>query len=120
MPLYAVYVTNKSGAESIRAANLPAHHDYLAANAADILIGGATLDDDEAKAAGALYIIDKASITAAWAFANEDPLTLSGARAQISVYPWRTAVIDREYVFGTERAGAPIPGQAPPLPRQAN
>jgi uncharacterized protein len=117
MPLYALQITNKPGAEDIRAAHLPAHHNYLAANAPMLLIGGATLDDGESIATGALYILDCASLDQARKFADEDPLTVSGSRSKIVISPWRTAVIDREYVFGTPKAGAPIPGQAPPIPR---
>jgi uncharacterized protein len=117
MPLFAIKITNKPGAEEVRAAHLPAHHDYLAANAPILLIGGAILDDEESKATGALYILDCASFNDARKFANEDPLTVSGSRSEVIVSPWRTAVIDREYVFGTPKAGAPIPGQALPVPQ---
>lgn len=114
MPHFAIRIVNDPNAAAIRAAHLPHHHRYLATHAGRLLLGGATLDADETHATGALYVIDCENIEAAQKFAAEDPLTISGSRREIVIEPWRLAVLDSAYVFGTERAGAPIPGQAPP------
>lgn len=114
MPFYAIRVDNDLTKRAERDAAIHDHHAYLKSEAAMIHLGGAFLNDDEAHAIGALYVIEAASLEAARQFADNDPLTKCGSRASIKVSPWRHAVIDREYVFGTERAGAPIPGQKKP------
>ena len=114
MPHFAIYIENDLARRNERDDNIHAHHDYLREHAEGLLIGGAFLDDAEEFAEGALYVLEAASLEAARQFVDNDPLTRCGSRRVVKVMPWRTAVLGREYVFGTAAAGDPIPGQKPP------
>ncbi|PZU10774.1 YciI family protein [Sphingomonas sp.] len=114
MPLFIVQITNKPGTKDARADALPDHHRYLRDRAGNVLIGGAILDESETGPTGSIYVIEAGSLNEARRFADDDPLTHAGTRGEIVVCPWRTALYDRRYVFGTAAAGDPIPGQAPP------
>lgn len=114
MPLYAIYIENDLDRRKERDDNIHAHQDYLRENASRLLIGGAFLDENEEYAAGSMYIIEADSIAAAREFVDNDPLTRCGSRRGTDVMAWRTAVVGREYVFGTPAAGDTIPGQRPP------
>lgn len=118
MPFFAIIIENDLEKRSERDAVIHHHHDYLQQNADRLLLGGATLDDAETYGAGSLYVIEAETRADAQRFADEDPLTVAKTRKRIEVKPWRLAVIDRDYVFGTPRAGAPIPGQTPPTSDQ--
>ena len=109
MKLFIALIRNKPEAEAIRAANIEAHRTFLRKHASRFLIGGAQLGEDETSMYGSAYVFEAESLSAAVAFFAQDPLSIADTREQVTIRPWRQALFDREYVFGTAKAGEGFP-----------
>ena len=93
---YAIQFTDKPGSAELRAANRPAHLDYLTAHKHEILAGGALTDDAGNGGHGGIIILATDDRAAAERFVAEDPFTKAGLFEKIVVTRWRKAFFDGE------------------------
>ncbi len=85
--LYMVYGVDKPGSEGreIRAAARPAHFEYLQQHADKVVLGGATLADDNETRTGSVLIINVADRKAADEFLLNEPFRKAGLFATVTV-----------------------------------
>jgi len=88
MPHFAIHCIDKPHALALRLANRPAHLDYLAQVADQLLLAGPLLDD-EGQPIGSLLIVDFPDRKAAMAFTAADPYAQAGLFASTAVTLWR-------------------------------
>lgn len=77
MPLFAIYCTDKPNHQAVRQDTRPAHLEYVAQWAGQILLGGPMTTEDGAMV-GSLLVMDFADEAAAQAFAEGDPYAKAG------------------------------------------
>jgi len=87
--LFAIFCTDKPDSADVRAANRPAHLDYVRAVADQVLFAGPTQNDDGSAMNGSLLVIDFADLAAAQAFAANDPYNRAGLFEEVVVRPWK-------------------------------
>lgn len=76
--LYMIYGVDGPDADRIRAENREAHFAYLAENEDILVLGGATLADDDDARTGSLLVINVPSRADADAFAANEPFNRAG------------------------------------------
>lgn len=91
MPLFAALCLDKPNHVELRLATREAHLAFLAANAAQVKLGGPFLDSAE-KPVGSLLIVEAADVAAAQALLAEDPYAKAGLFASVEVKPWKRVV----------------------------
>ena len=91
--LFALMCTDKPDAFDLRMSTRPEHLGYLEQRKAEIVQGGALLDN-EGKPRGSLLVIDVADRTAAEAFAAADPYAQAGVFEAVVIRPFRTVFKD--------------------------
>ncbi len=83
----------------MRAAERPAHLDYLLSHQDKLLAGGAMLEDDLEGALGSVIIYDTEDRAEAEAFAAGDPFAKAGLFDSVTIQPWRKAFFNFEKNF---------------------
>lgn len=91
---YAIQLTDKPGSAELRAANRPAHLDYLTMHAGKLLAAGALISDDGTGGHGGIIIVDTDDRAEAERFINNDPFTKAGLFEKITITRWRKAFFD--------------------------
>jgi uncharacterized protein len=91
---YAIQTADKPGSAELRAANRPAHLDYLTAHASKLLAAGALISDDGTGGHGGIIIVDTDDRAEAERFINDDPFTKAGLFEKITITRWRKAFFD--------------------------
>ncbi len=86
---FMIYCLDKAGHGDLRAANRPAHVDYLKANADRIVVAGPLTSEDGAAMLGSLLIMSFDSRADAEAFAAEDPYNKAGLFETVTIRPWK-------------------------------
>lgn len=89
MPLYALICTDKPDSAAIRAANRPAHLDYLKGSEA-VRMAGPFLDG--AAMTGSLVVIEAATRAEAEAWAAADPYARAGLFAEVRIEAWNKVI----------------------------
>ncbi len=88
---YVIQTEDKPNAFDLRAAQRPAHLDYLKEQSAIVLAAGPFLDDED-RMIGSLFIVDVASKEEARRFAENDPFAKAGLFASTTIRRWRWGV----------------------------
>jgi hypothetical protein len=84
--LYMIYgVDKKPAGDAIRAAARPEHFDYLKKHQDIVVLGGATLADDDETRTGSVLIINVADRAAADEFALNEPFRKAGLFETVTV-----------------------------------
>jgi hypothetical protein len=94
--LFAINCTDKENARELRAATRPDHLAYLNRIVARLALAGPILIADEP--AGSLIVIEAETLADAEAFAANDPYTLAGLFATVSVQNFRVVFQDGKQV----------------------
>lgn len=88
MPLFVVRCTDKPDSADLRAANRPAHLDYLRGLGGAIKAAGPFVADD-GKVLGSMIILEADDRAAAEACGAADPYAQAGVFAAVEVTGWR-------------------------------
>lgn len=88
MPLFTITGRDRENAFELRAATRDAHLAWVAEAGAHVKAGGPWLDG-EGRAIGSLLIVEFPDLTAAEAWAAEDPYVAAGLFALSAVGAWR-------------------------------
>ncbi len=83
--LYLIYGVDGVDADRIRATTRAAHLAYLERHRDILVLGGATLADDDATRTGSVLIINVPGRAEAEAFARDEPFRKAGLFAQYTV-----------------------------------
>ncbi len=86
--LFAVQCSDAPGVEALRDRHLKEHKDYLVAQAAILVLGGALLGAN-GDPTGSLYIVNVADVAAARRFSQADPFTSAGVFAEVTIRAMR-------------------------------
>jgi uncharacterized protein len=89
---FVLYCIDKTGHQQLRAANRPAHLEYLKGYLGQIVMAGALLDDAGKEMIGSLFILDFPDRAAVNAFAAGDPYAKAGLFASARIAPWRKVI----------------------------
>jgi len=87
--LFAIFCTDKPDSAEIRAANRPAHLDYVRTVIDQVVLAGPTLTDDGQAMSGSLLVMEFADLAAAQAFADDDPYNRAGLFECVVIRPWK-------------------------------
>lgn len=93
---YAIQLQDKPGSAELRAAQRPAHLDYLTRNQHLLLAAGALINDDGTGGDGGILLLDTEDRAVAERFINEDPFTKAGLFQNVTVTRWRKAFFNKE------------------------
>jgi uncharacterized protein len=85
--LFVLVCIDKPNARELRAANRPAHLDYVDASGV-VTLGGPFLDD-EGNPTGSLIILDVPDRAAAEAWAAADPYAKAGLFESVTIRAWK-------------------------------
>lgn len=88
MPLFAIHCLDKPEAAALRQQTRPEHLSYLEALGGAIFAAGPLLDL-EGRPMGSLLLVDVPGRRAAYDLAAEDPYSLAGLFATVSITEWR-------------------------------
>jgi uncharacterized protein YciI len=91
--LFAIICRDRDGAQEARAANRPAHLDFIDRHRDAVVLAGPMLDG-QGNPIGSLLVIDAVGQGAAQAFANADPYAAAGVFAEVEIRPFRLVVKD--------------------------
>lgn len=83
--LYMIYGIDGPKSDEIRAEQRPAHFEYLKKNQGIMVLGGATLADDDETRTGSVLIINVPNRAAADEFANNEPFRKAGLFSDVTV-----------------------------------
>ena len=86
--LYVIHCFDKADHLQVRMDNRPAHVAYLKSFGDKLHAAGPTLDADE-QMNGSVVILDLADISAAEAFAANDPYAKAGLFEKVIIQPWK-------------------------------
>ena len=86
--LFAVQCSDAPGVDALRDRHLKEHKNYLIAQAAILVLGGALLGAN-GEPTGSLYIVNVADAAAARRFSEADPFTSAGVFAEVTITPMR-------------------------------
>jgi hypothetical protein len=89
---FMLHCLDKPDAGGIRAANRPAHLDYLKSNDAKIRMAGPLLTEDGSGMVGSLLIFEVTSRKEVEDFAAGDPYAKAGLFQSVTITPWRRVV----------------------------
>ncbi len=87
--LFVVSCIDKTDHAEVRAANRPAHVDYLRSFMDQLFAAGPTLTDDGEGMNGSVIIIEFESAADAQNFADNDPYKKAGLFESVSIRPWK-------------------------------
>lgn len=90
--LFAVIFTDKPNYGSLRAANLDAHIQWVAANQEAVLVAGSLRLELGATPKGGLWIVEAPSKDAVLDLMETDPFYASGLRESVEVLHWSKAL----------------------------
>lgn len=93
---YAIQLVDKPNSAELRAAQRPAHLDYLTKHQHMLLAAGALINDDGTGGNGGIIIVDTDDRATAERFVNEDPFTKAGLFQSVKVTRWRKAFFNKE------------------------
>lgn len=92
--LFAVLFEDDPAAPAgIRQTHMPAHLEFLAANAEQVRAAGPLSEADGAPAGG-LWLVEAADAAAVDALVKADPFWLTGLRKSVRVLAWRQVFAD--------------------------
>lgn len=91
---FLIETFDAEGVAELRAANRPAHLQYLSDNVAVVLAAGAKLDDAGEHAHGSMYVVDVEHRAAAQAFLSADPFLRAGVIGSWTITRWRKGFFD--------------------------
>ena len=83
--LYMIYGIDGPRGDEIRAEQRPAHFEYLKKHQNIMVLGGATLADDDDRRTGSVLIINVPDRAAADEFANNEPFRKAGLFSSVVV-----------------------------------
>ena len=83
--LYMMYGIDGPDGARIRAEQRQAHFDYLKKNQVIMVLGGATLNDEDDGSTGSVLIINVPNRAVADAFADNEPFNMAGLFKQVFV-----------------------------------
>lgn len=87
--LFVLYCVDKPDHGHVRAANRPAHLDYIRGHAEQVVIGGPMLSEDGGGMIGSMAVLDVPDRAAAEAFARDDPYALAGLFESVIIRRYR-------------------------------
>ncbi|MBT3358192.1 MAG: YciI family protein [Rhodospirillales bacterium] len=87
--LYVISCVDKADHFEVRAANRPAHVEYLRGSMDDMFAAGPTLTEDGEGMNGSVIIMEFASAADAQNFADNDPYNKAGLFESVSIRPWK-------------------------------
>jgi uncharacterized protein YciI len=93
---YAILTQDKPDHLELRNSARAEHLDYLIANQAKLLAGGALINDDGSGGHGGIIIVDTEDRAEAEAFIANDPFTKAGLFEKTTVCRWRKAFFNFE------------------------
>jgi uncharacterized protein YciI len=96
--LWMITRTAKPGIAKERDALRPSHLDYVFKQK-NLVLGAATVSDDDTEFIGTLYIVSAADRAAAQAFLDGDPFTQAGLYTDVKIFrlrkgPWNPNVVE--------------------------
>ncbi len=94
---FVIFGTDKPGAESVRAANRPAHREYLRGpgkHPVKVRVGGPTLREDGVTMNGTMLVVEADNLEAVRAFAADDPYSRAGLFETLEIRPWNWGIND--------------------------
>jgi len=86
--LFVVIAQDKDGAEPVRAANRPAHFEYVK-KMGMVRLGGPFLAPDGETMTGSLIVLEAPDLDAAQACMNDDPYVKAGLFQSMEIRPWK-------------------------------
>ncbi len=90
--LFAVICTDKPDGGPIRAANRPAHLDWLKAGGDRVKLAGPFLAPDKQAMTGSLLVLEAEDEASVRAFAATDPYAQAGLFSAVEFKAWRCVV----------------------------
>ncbi len=98
--LFAILFEDDPQADpAIRKSHMPAHLDFLEANADRVQAAG-PMATREGKAAGGLWLVEAESAEAVDALARDDPFWPTGLRKSVQVLAWTQVFADGQRKIG--------------------
>lgn len=88
MPLFAIHALDKPELAALRRETRPEHLAYLGALGGTVFAAG-PLIDLEGEPMGSLLLVDVADRRGAYRIAADDPYSLAGLFATVSITEWR-------------------------------
>lgn len=88
--LFVIIAKDHADSTELRANTRPDHLEYLSSHA--VHYAGPMLSDDQEQPIGSIVVIDAADLTAARDFAANDPYTVAGLFAEVSVHPFKQVI----------------------------
>ncbi|WP_306153151.1 YciI family protein [Roseovarius sp. MMSF_3281] len=88
--LIALIARDKPGALNIRKANRDAHLSYV--KETGVVSQAGPLLDDEGEMTGSLVILEVEDMSAAQAWADDDPYAKAGLFASVDLIPWKKVI----------------------------
>lgn len=88
--LFALFCTDKPGAEPVRLANRDDHVAYL--KQSPVVFAGPTLDESGAHMTGSLVVLDLPDRAAADAWAANDPYAKADLFERVEIRPWKKVI----------------------------
>jgi len=88
---FVVFGTDKPGMADVRAANRPAHREYLrnpGRHPVTVRLGGPTLAEDNTTMNGTLLVVEADTIEQVRAFVADDPYSRAGIFQSLQIRPW--------------------------------
>lgn len=86
--LYAIICTDRPDAGEVRAANRPAHLEFIDAQGARVAAAGPFRDEATGRPTGSLLIVRADTLAEAQSFAALDPYARAGLFASMDIRPW--------------------------------
>jgi uncharacterized protein YciI len=86
--LYAIICIDRPDAGDMRAANRPAHLEFIEAQSARVVAAGPFRDEITGAPTGSLLIVRADSLADAQSFAALDPYARAGLFASVDIRPW--------------------------------
>jgi uncharacterized protein len=86
---FVLTCVDKADHGHLRAANRPAHLDYLKSNVDRIVIAGPLLADGDGGVLGSLLVIEAADLSDAQAFADGDPYAKAGLFEYVTIMAYK-------------------------------
>ena len=86
---FVINCTDKSGHQTVRMDNRPAHVEYLQAHANKIVAAGPTLAEDGEGMIGSVLILQFDDLSQAKAWVADDPYNKAGLFGNVTITPWK-------------------------------
>jgi uncharacterized protein YciI len=92
--IFSVTCTDRTDAVGVRAANRPAHVEFLKSLGKTLVLAGPFLADDGTTPTGSFLLLEAADKAAATAVAATDPYAQAGLFAAVTVQPYRVVILN--------------------------